>query len=202
MRYRPLGKTEFEISELGHGLWGMGSWSESDDRESLEALRTSVAIGVNLHGLGAALIGGWQVNLLYEWDSGTPTSMPNGILRQPTAKLSHRTRDRWFDNSTKSNPHPDGTYAWDTLPPNAFRVAGFRMHDVRDPSITNSAVSLFKNTRAGNGTVQLRFEVFNVLNRRVYGGPNTSISSAQFGRITPNQLNFPRTGQVGVRYMF
>ncbi|HYS56088.1 MAG TPA: carboxypeptidase regulatory-like domain-containing protein [Thermoanaerobaculia bacterium] len=160
------------------------------------------AIGGNTRGLVAAIIGGWQFNLLYEWESGTPTAMPNGILRQPTAGLSHRSRDQWFDNSTKSNPHPDGSYAWDTLPPNAFRVAGFRMHDVRDPSITNSALSLFKNTPAGIGTVQLRFEVFNLLNKRVYGGPNTTITSAQFGKITPNQINFPRQAQVGIRYWF
>jgi aryl-alcohol dehydrogenase-like predicted oxidoreductase len=47
MRYRPLGRTGFEVSEIGHGLWGMGSWSGSEDRQSLEALRASVAIGIN-----------------------------------------------------------------------------------------------------------------------------------------------------------
>ncbi len=47
MRYRPLGRTGFEVSEIGHGLWGMGSWTGSDDRQALEALRASVAIGIN-----------------------------------------------------------------------------------------------------------------------------------------------------------
>jgi len=47
MRYRPLGRTGFEVSEIGHGLWGMGSWSGSDDRQALEALRASVDIGIN-----------------------------------------------------------------------------------------------------------------------------------------------------------
>ena len=32
--------------------------------------------------------------------------------------------------------------------------------------------------------------------------PNTTITSTQFARITPNQFNFPRTGQVGVRVTF
>ncbi len=47
MRYRALGRTGFEVSEIGHGLWGMGGWTGSDDRQSLDALRASVAIGIN-----------------------------------------------------------------------------------------------------------------------------------------------------------
>jgi aryl-alcohol dehydrogenase-like predicted oxidoreductase len=47
MRYRRFGRTNFQVSEIGHGLWGMGGWSGSSDQESLEALRTSVALGCN-----------------------------------------------------------------------------------------------------------------------------------------------------------
>lgn len=47
MRYRPLGRTGFDVSEIGHGLWGMGGWTGSDDEQSIEALRESVAIGIN-----------------------------------------------------------------------------------------------------------------------------------------------------------
>jgi hypothetical protein len=154
---------------------------------------------------GNRLVEGWQINFLYEWASGTPTTMPNGILRQDSAKLpsGQQTLDHWFDNSTQSNPRPDGGWAWDTNPANAFRVAPFRFKDIRDPSIQNAAVSVFKNTRlAGNKMVQLRFEVFNPFNTRYYGGPNTTITSTQFGKITPNQFNFARTGQLGIRLLF
>ena len=47
MKYRKLGRTGFEISEIGHGLWGMSGWSGSDDRQSLEALQLSVDLGCN-----------------------------------------------------------------------------------------------------------------------------------------------------------
>lgn len=47
MHYRTLGKTGWKVSELGHGMWGMGSWTGSDDKESLEALHRSVELGVN-----------------------------------------------------------------------------------------------------------------------------------------------------------
>ena len=52
------------------------------------------------------------------------------------------------------------------------------------------------------GALQLRFELFNPFNTRYYGGPNTTITSTQFGKITPNQFNFPRQGQLGVRFVF
>lgn len=47
MRYRTLGKTGWKVSKLGHGMWGMGSWTGSDDKESLAALHRSVESGVN-----------------------------------------------------------------------------------------------------------------------------------------------------------
>src|SRR5258708_26138673 len=125
--------------------------------------------------------------------------MPNGILRPDTAKLpkGQQTLDHWFDNSTQSNPRPDGGWAWDTNPPNAFRVARFRFTDIRDPSIQNAAVSLFKNTRlSGNKTVQLRFEVFNPFNTRYYGGPHNNHPPPPFPPHTPHPLNLPPAGPL------
>ena len=47
MKYRKLGRTGFEVSEIAHGLWGMSGWSGSDDRQSLEALQLAVDLGCN-----------------------------------------------------------------------------------------------------------------------------------------------------------
>jgi aryl-alcohol dehydrogenase-like predicted oxidoreductase len=47
MKYRKLGRTGFEVSEIGHGLWGMGGWSGSDDQQSLDALQLAVDLGCN-----------------------------------------------------------------------------------------------------------------------------------------------------------
>jgi aryl-alcohol dehydrogenase-like predicted oxidoreductase len=47
MKYRRLGRTGFEISEIAHGLWGMSGWSGSDDRQSLDALQLAVDLGCN-----------------------------------------------------------------------------------------------------------------------------------------------------------
>jgi len=47
MKYRKLGRTGFEVSEIAHGLWGMSGWSGSDDGESLESLQLAVDMGCN-----------------------------------------------------------------------------------------------------------------------------------------------------------
>lgn len=47
MKYRKLGRTSFEVSEIGHGLWGMSGWAGSDDRQSLEALQLAADSGCN-----------------------------------------------------------------------------------------------------------------------------------------------------------
>jgi len=49
MRYRELGRTGYKISEIGYGAWGIGGalWLGGDDRQSLQALRRAVELGVN-----------------------------------------------------------------------------------------------------------------------------------------------------------
>jgi len=47
MKYRKLGRTGFEVSEMAHGLWGMSGWTGSDDPQSLEALQLAVDLGCN-----------------------------------------------------------------------------------------------------------------------------------------------------------
>jgi aryl-alcohol dehydrogenase-like predicted oxidoreductase len=47
MKYRKLGRTGFDVSEMAHGLWGMSGWSGSDDRESLDSLQLATDLGCN-----------------------------------------------------------------------------------------------------------------------------------------------------------
>jgi len=47
MKYRKFGRTGIETSDIAPGLWGMGGWSGSDDKQSLEALQLSVNLGCN-----------------------------------------------------------------------------------------------------------------------------------------------------------
>src|SRR5436190_19656850 len=47
MNYRRFGRTNWRVSEIGYGMWGMGGWSGSDDEKSLKALQHAVDRGCN-----------------------------------------------------------------------------------------------------------------------------------------------------------
>ncbi len=47
MRKRAFGRTGWQVSEVGYGMWGMGGWSGSDDGESEQALQLAVDLGCN-----------------------------------------------------------------------------------------------------------------------------------------------------------
>lgn len=45
MRRRRFGRTGWQVSEVGYGMWGMGGWSGSDDSESRDSLHRAVEHG-------------------------------------------------------------------------------------------------------------------------------------------------------------
>lgn len=49
MKYRSLGKTGWQVSEIGFGAWGIGKswWGPTDDATSLHALEKALDLGVN-----------------------------------------------------------------------------------------------------------------------------------------------------------
>jgi len=47
MKYRKLGRTNWNVSEIGYGMWGMAGWTGSDDDESLRSLQRALDLGCN-----------------------------------------------------------------------------------------------------------------------------------------------------------
>jgi aryl-alcohol dehydrogenase-like predicted oxidoreductase len=49
MKYRILGRTGIQVSEIGHGAWGIGGnqWLGGSDDESIRALRRAMELGIN-----------------------------------------------------------------------------------------------------------------------------------------------------------
>jgi len=64
MRYRRFGRTGWEVSEIGYGMWGMAGWTGSDDEESLHALDRALALGCNFFDTAWAYGGGKSEQLL------------------------------------------------------------------------------------------------------------------------------------------
>jgi aryl-alcohol dehydrogenase-like predicted oxidoreductase len=64
MRYRTFGRTGWQVSEIGYGMWGMAGWTGSDDEESLRALDRALALGCNFFDTAWAYGGGKSEQLL------------------------------------------------------------------------------------------------------------------------------------------
>lgn len=64
MKYRTFGRTGWRVSDIGYGMWGMGSWSGSDDEESFAALQRAVDLGCNFFDTAFAYGSGRSENLL------------------------------------------------------------------------------------------------------------------------------------------
>src|ERR1044072_8647534 len=47
MKLRRFGRTGWEVSEIGCGMWGMAGWTTSNDDESLQSLQAAVDRGCN-----------------------------------------------------------------------------------------------------------------------------------------------------------
>lgn len=47
MKYRKLGRTNWEVSEIGYGMWGLASWSGADTDEVMASLQLAVDRGCN-----------------------------------------------------------------------------------------------------------------------------------------------------------
>ena len=61
MHYRTLGKTGFQVSEIGYGAWGIGNsgWIGARDEDSRLSLERAIERGVNF--IDTALVyGGTQ----------------------------------------------------------------------------------------------------------------------------------------------
>ncbi len=47
MQYRRFGRTGWNVSEIGYGMWGMAGWTGSEDAESIASLQRAVDLGCN-----------------------------------------------------------------------------------------------------------------------------------------------------------
>jgi aryl-alcohol dehydrogenase-like predicted oxidoreductase len=64
MKYRRFGRTNWNVSEMGYGMWGMASWSNSSDDESLGSLQAAVDRGCTFFDTAYAYGNGRSENFL------------------------------------------------------------------------------------------------------------------------------------------
>jgi len=89
MKYRKLGRTGFDVSEMAQGLWGMSGWSGSSDQESLAALQLAVDLGCNFFDTAWAYGEGKSGGLLGEIMARNPGKRLYAASKIPPAN------DKW-----------------------------------------------------------------------------------------------------------
>lgn len=139
-------------------------------------------------------IGGWNVNMIYRYNSGNPVGGLDVLSSCDTLLVDEQTHDQWFNNN-KSCYKGRASYTLRTAPD---RYPWLRQMD-------NTTVNL---AGAKTWTVterwkfNLRAEAFNLFNHPLYGAPDTGYQNARFGMLPVGQQNFPRLIQVSAKLSF
>src|SRR5262249_7410272 len=48
MRYRTFGRTGWQVSKIGYGMWGLAGWTGADDAATRQSLQLAVGLRCNL----------------------------------------------------------------------------------------------------------------------------------------------------------
>jgi hypothetical protein len=168
-------------------------------------------------GILQGILGGWQLNGIYNYVTGRPLSITTGgsstggrynvsanIASTPNFTGAPFDMSHPLDDGSRittltaaqlaqfSNPGPGEAGG---LPKNG---------PFRAPAFSNLDASLFKNFRIERGSRQLqaqfRMEVFNVLNQVSFKAPNVNFDGGSFGVVTSA---YPaRIGQLALKIIF
>jgi len=155
-----------------------------------------------------ALLGGWQTNGLWRFDDGMPIALglstsqalPTYGGQRPNlvGPLTRNNGSNWL------NQYFDNPQNAVTPPPFTVGNAAREISTARVPGTSTAAMSLFKQfalpIREGS-LVEFRAEAFNALNHPQFGGPNVTVGSSAFGKVT-SQANSPRQVQLGLKLYF
>ena len=159
----------------------------------------------------SALLGGWSINAIQRYISGTPLgaggggviplfnggNRPNRVTGQEIrtsvgCAAFDPARDVYLNSAAFSQP---AAFTLGNSAPN--------FGEARSCGLLSEDFSILKDFRLfENHKLQFRAEFFNLFNRVVFGGPATNTNApATFGRIG-GQANTPRNIQLALKYNF
>ena len=171
------------------------------------------------------IVGGWRIAGVHSYASGFPLSVSPGYglplfggdnrltvlddtgWRAPTQGELVQPAGRSAGGTPRSStPTPVDTisqlqgYKAGVLRAE-FGNAEVRNPNERGPWFLNENIAVARTFNLQKTRVELRFEAFNLLNRTIWGAPDSTITSANFGLVT-GLANSPRQMQLGVRFEF
>ncbi len=161
------------------------------------------ALGANLNRYAEAVVGGWQVASIMNFQSGLPDHMsapgngfgfayqPPNIANADNVSISNPTVQKWFNTDALTAP-----------PAYTIGTAPRRITQLRQDGVHAADVSFMKNFHIREPLkLQFRAEFFNITNTPQFAAPNTSVGSSTFGQVT-GLWNTPRDVQFGLRLDF
>jgi hypothetical protein len=151
----------------------------------------------NANGFVDAIIGGWQMNVIYTNQAGPTVAWGNVIYNG--GDLQWNAHPKNAGNLISFDRTRFNTNNAQQLDLNR-RTFNSRFSDYRADTINNVDFSVLKNFKLFERvTAQLRGEAFNLMNRVSFNGPDVNPTSANFGRIT-GQANLNRAVQLALRF--
>ncbi|MBK5290735.1 MAG: carboxypeptidase regulatory-like domain-containing protein, partial [Acidobacteriia bacterium] len=124
---------------------------------------------------------------------GSPRRGPN-VVGDPTSGVSGSHNDRlgrYFNTDAFARP---ADFTFGNLAP--------RLHTVRTPGMNNVNLTVTKAFQIVEKVkLEFRGSAYNMLNHPVFGGPNTTVGNASFGRIS-SQANISRQWEFALRLVF
>jgi hypothetical protein len=175
------------------------------------SLRYELPFGVGKprlnRGTWARIAGGWATAMYFTWDNGTPVQVtgPNdsnsfggGQRPDATGERARLDSRKLEDGALWFNPA-----AFRRAPQFTFGTVSRNLPDVRVPGNHNFDILIEKRISFSERyALDFRTEFFNAFNNVVFGGPQTNVLSADFGRMRLLQVNTPRQIQFGLRFSY
>jgi hypothetical protein len=137
----------------------------------------------NTGGVMGAILGGWQLQAIYEAQSGVPLGFGdvtlNGNLHDITLPNDQKRISHWFNIDAGFDRAAANQRASD------IRVMSLRFPSVRGQGMNIWNSSMMKYFRINErARVQFRAEAMNGFNHSHFAAPNTTVTSTLFGQLT------------------
>lgn len=160
-------------------------------------------VGTNL---GSAGPNGGSANAILVGNPFRAGGSPNPTNPKISCAASTRNKQHWYNPCAFANPPVTGTGTYTGLA--ALPFLGGRYDQIHGPGYARLNSSIFKRfTTFHEQFLELRADIFNVLNTPAYGNPSTTSNSSTGGAITSPRTfqNFTpdaRFFQISAKYVF
>jgi hypothetical protein len=170
-------------------------------------------------GAAAYIMGGWQLSGILRYRAGDPVRVTTGgyvsdALFNPGIRPDVVSGDQKVSSLGELDPLNGTQYlnpsAFDNPPktannvPTRFGTAPRWLPNTRTFTLLQEDISLIKRTDLGfreGANFEIRFDMINFFNRTRWSGPNTNVTSANFGKVF-SKGGAPRRIQLGIRFTF